>query len=197
MFIAHRGLVTKNIKENTLASFNNAIYSSKYSGFELDIYTSKDKEFIVYHNPLLKGKFIWSYTYQELKEMGIIKLTDVLKLKTNKIILIDIKDFNIDTIKLTKLLNKYNVNNNIYVMSFFNKVIAKFQNNNFKIGVLNYILNSEIDYHYDFIGLIYDIVTLNMIKSFKDLNIEVIIYAINKKDKYLYSNVYYIIDNFE
>ena len=143
MFIAHRGVVNKVQKENTIPAFLNAINNDKYCGFELDVYTTKDKEFVVHHNPVIKGKFIWKYTYKELKEKGVIKLEEVLKLKTDKIILIEIKDINIDIHKFSKLLNKY-PDKNIYVMSFFNSVISKFHNPSFKVGVLNYILNISL-----------------------------------------------------
>lgn len=194
MFIAHRGLVKKGIKENTIESFQEAIDSDIYAGFELDIYTSKDKEFVVHHDPLLDGKLIWNYSYKELKKKNVAKLEDVLKLNTDKIILIEIKDINIDINKLTKLLNKYK-KKNIYVMSFFNSVIKKFENQSFKIGVLNYILNSSSTYHYDFIGILYDVASKHLIESLKKLKIEVFLYALSKKDKYLFKDVYYIIDN--
>lgn len=194
MFIAHRGLVKKGIIENTIESFQEAINSDIYAGFELDIYTSKDKEFVVHHDPLLDGKLIWNYSYKELKKKNVAKLEDVLKLNTDKIILIEIKDINIDINKLTKLLNKYK-KKNIYVMSFFNSVIKKFENQTFKIGVLNYILNSSSTYHYDFIGILYDVASEHLIESLKKLKIEVFLYALSKKDKYLFKDVYYIIDN--
>lgn len=194
MLIAHRGLVTETIKENSLEAFKGAINSNKYQGFELDIYTTKDQVFVVNHNPLVEGKFIWNYEYKELKKKGLIRLEQVLKLNTNKIILIEIKDININITKLTKLLNKYQ-NKNIYVMSFFNSVIKKFTNHHFKIGILNYILNSTSTYNYDFIGILYDASSLHLINSLKKLNIEVFLYALNKKDKYIYKDVYYIVDN--
>lgn len=194
MFIAHRGLVKKGIIENTIPAFLGAIDSDKYVGFELDVYTSKDKEFIVHHDPLLDGKLIWNYEYKELKKKGVVKLEDVLKLKTNKIILIEIKDINLDINKFTKLLNKYK-DKKIYVMSFFNSVIRKFKNPTFKVGVLNYVFNSTSEYPYDFIGILYDVATEHMINSLKELNIEVFLYALNKKDKYIFKDVYYIIDD--
>lgn len=193
MLIAHRGIVNSIVKENTIPAFLGAINDPDYEGFEFDIYTSKDGEFVVHHDLLLDGKFIWHYTYKELKKKGIVNLEEVLKLKTNKIMLIEIKDINIDIDKLTKLLNKYK-SKNIYVMSFFTSVIRKFENKSFKIGVLNYVLNSSSDYKFDFIGILYDIASSHMVKSFKDLNIEVFIYGINKKDKLLYKDVYYIVD---
>ena len=194
MFIAHRGLVKKEIIENTIPAFLGAIDSDKYVGFELDVYTSKDKEFIVHHDPLLDGKLIWNYEYKELRKKGIVKLEDVLKLKTNKIILIEIKDINLDINKFTKLLNKYK-DKKIYVMSFFNSVIRKFKNPTFKVGVLNYVFNSTSEYPYDFIGILYDVATEHMINSLKKLNIAVFLYALNKKDKYIFKDVYYIIDD--
>ena len=81
-------------------------------------------------------------------------------------------------------------------MSFFNRVIAKIKNNKFKIGVLNYVLNSKDDYTYDFIGILYDIASYHLIESFQKLNIEIFLYALNKKDKYIYKDVYYIIDDY-
>ena len=194
MFIAHRGLVTKKVTENTLPAFLGAIHSDKYVGFELDVYTSKDKEFIVHHDPLLDGKLIWNYTYKELKKKKVIKLEDVLKLNTDKIMLIEIKDINLDINKFTKLLNKYK-KKNIYVMSFFNSVIKKFKKPTFKVGVLNYILNSTATYNYNFIGILYDIATEHMIDSLRKLNIEVFLYALSKNDKFIFKDVYYIIDN--
>ena len=109
MFIAHRGVVNKIQKENTIPAFLNAINNNKYCGFELDVYTTKDKEFIVHHNPVINGKFIWKYNYKELKEKGLVKLEEVLKLKTDKIILIEIKDINIDVIKFRKIQKEKNI----------------------------------------------------------------------------------------
>lgn len=195
MLIAHRGIHNSIVKENTIPAFLGAINDSNYRGFELDIYTSKDGEFVVHHDLLLDGKFMWHYTYKELKRKGVVRLEDVLKLKTNKIILIEIKDINIDIIKLTKLLDKYK-NKNIYVMSFFKSVVKKFKKRTFKVGVLNYILNSSDIYPYDFIGILYDVASLHMIESLKKLNIEVFLYGINKKDKLNFKDVYYIVDNY-
>lgn len=194
MLIAHRGLVKEGVKENTLPAFLGAIKSKKYAGFELDVYTSKDGVFVVHHDPLINGKFIWKMNYKDLKKKGVIKLIDVLKLNTDKIILIEIKDININIEKFTRLLNKYK-NKNIYVMSFFNSVIKKFKNPTFKVGILNYILNSTSKYDYNFIGILYDVATTHMINSLKELNIEVFLYALNKKDKYLFKDVYYIVDD--
>lgn len=194
MLIAHRGVVSSTTKENTIPAFLAAIKDAKYAGFEFDIYTSRDGIFVVNHDPIVDGKFIWKMDYKTLRTKGLVRLEDVLNLKTDKIFLVEIKDINIDIDKLTKLLNKYK-KKNIYVMSFFNSVIRKFHNNNFKIGVLNYILNSTSEYNYDFMGVLYDVSSPHLIRSLKNLNIEVFLYALNKKDKYIYKDVYYIVDD--
>ena len=193
MLIAHRGLVKKGIIENTLPAFLGAINSDQYAGFELDVYTSKDGIFVVHHDPLIDGKFIWNHYYKELRKKGVVKLLDVLRLKTDKLILIEIKDVNIDSNRFCKLLNKYQ-NKNIYVMSFFNSVIKKIKNPIFKVGVLNYVLNSTAEYTYDFIGILYPIANDHMISSLKRNNIEVFLYGIGKNDLLLWEDIYYIVD---
>ena len=195
MLIAHRGLFNSVVKENTIPAFLGAIHNDKYAGFELDVHTTKDGKFIVNHDMLVDGKLIWKYSSWELKRKGLPLLEDVLKLKTDKIILIEIKDINIDIKKFSKLLTKYK-DKNIYVMSFFNSVIQKFHDRTFKIGVLNYVLNSTSVYPYDFIGIMYDVASPHMIDALKDKNIEVFLYAIDKKDKLIYDNVYYIVDGY-
>ena len=103
MLIAHRGLVKKGVIENTLPAFLGAIKSEKYTGFELDIYASKNGTFVVHHDPLLDGKFIWNYNDKELRKKGVSKLIDVLRLNTDKIILIEIKDININISRIVAM----------------------------------------------------------------------------------------------
>ena len=96
MFIAHRGAATNTKHANTLAAFLNAINNSNYRGFELDIRVSKDNKIVVCHDPFVDGLLIKETKYNKLKKYNIPLLEDVLKLKTDKIILIEIKDFNMD-----------------------------------------------------------------------------------------------------
>jgi len=139
--IAHRGN-KKSSKENTLAAFFDAVNSSDYVGFECDVRQSKDNKFVIYHDPLFQGKLIKNYYYQDLKKYDIPLLGDVLDIKTDKIIMVDIKDPFIDTEKLVRELNKYS-DKKIYVMSFYDNAIIKLFNDNrtYKVGILNYVLN--------------------------------------------------------
>ena len=169
--------------------------SKKYIGFELDIRETLDKKIVISHDPFIDGLLISKTKYSALKKYNVILLEEVLKLKTSKIILIEIKDFNMNLDNLVNILNKYS-SRNIYVMSFSKKVIHKLTNNNFKVGVLNYVLNSESDYKdYDFICLLEFSVTNNLIEYFKSHKIEIFVYGILGKLKNYQKDIYYIIDN--
>ena len=91
MFIAHRGKVSASSKENTLESFKKAIDDNKYQGFELDVRTTKDKELIVFHDFFNNANLI-NKTMKNDLDKDICLLEDVLKLDTDKIILIEIKE---------------------------------------------------------------------------------------------------------
>lgn len=189
--IAHRGLWNKTIKDNSYEALKKGLESNKYIGIECDIRTTYDNKFIIYHNILYKGNLVRNTYYKEMK--GISLLEDLLKIKTNKILLLEIKENDINKTKLLKLLNKYN--HNYYIMSFNNKVIEELKkiNNKYKYGVLNYVLNSESDYKLDFICLL-DIVANDLIiDNLKKRGIDVIIYGTIKIKK----DVKYIIDDYK
>ena len=78
-------------------------------------------------------------------------------------------------------------------MSFDSRVIEKIRkiSRKYRLGVLNYILNSDSDYNFDFICLL-DVISSDFIlSSFKKRGIDVIIYGTIKIDK----NLTYIIDD--
>lgn len=197
--IAHRGLKINDTKENTIASFQNALQNNAYVGFECDIRTTKDQVFVINHNPIIGTDIISLTNYQDLKEKyNIPTLENVLKLKTDKIMLLEIKEINIDIPVFQALIHKYK-NKNIYIMSFFNKVIQKLKKNqqNEKLGVLNYLLNSEENYEeYDFICILENVISEKIIHYFKNKQIEVFLYGIHHLEKTvtLYPNNYYITD---
>lgn len=197
MFIAHRGAATNTKHANTLAAFLNAINNSNYRGFELDIRVSKDNKIVVCHDPFIDGLLIKGTKYNKLKKYNIPLLEDVLKLKTDKIILIEIKDFNMDIGLLQNLLNKY-PNKNIYIMSFSKKPIERLRVNkgSYKLGVLNYVLNSDKNYSkYDFIVLLNFTLTNELIKYFNREGIEIFVYGVGKKINIFDKDIYYIVDN--
>lgn len=189
--IAHRGIWNKKVKDNSYEALKNGLLSNKYIGIECDIRTTLDKKFIIFHNTLYKGNLVRNTNYKDMKD--ILLLEDLLKIKTDKILLLEIKDREIDKNKLLKLLNKYN--RNYYIMSFNNNIIFELRklNKEYKYGVLNYILNSKSDYDLDFICLLDKIANDYIINNFEKRGIEVIIYGTIKIKK----DVKYIVDDYK
>ena len=172
-----------------IEALKNGLESNKYIGIECDIRTTLDNKFIIYHNSLYNGFLVRNTYFKDLKNISLLE--DLLKIETDKIILLEIKERDINKKKLLKLLNKYK--RNFYIMSFHNNVILELRdlNSNYKYGVLNYILNSKSDYDLDFICLLDGITTDKLIKNFTKRGIEVIIYGTIKLKK----DVKYIIDD--
>jgi glycerophosphoryl diester phosphodiesterase len=88
-YIAHRGLSSL-APENTIASFTLAAQNKHYFGLECDIYTTKDGEFVVFHDEDLKrmGKVsvnIMDSTFEELSAYVIKKGSHILKYPNEKI----------------------------------------------------------------------------------------------------------------
>lgn len=193
--IAHRGLYKTKSEQNTIKAFLNAIKNECYIGFEFDVRQTKDNKFVINHDADINNKLIKNTNYNEL---NILLLEKVLKINTNKIFVIEIKDSNVNTNLLNKILNKYK-SKKIYVMSFHNKVIKKLseEKHSYKLGILNYILNTEEKYRYDFICLLDKLVTKNQINNYLNKNVEVFIYGLLKQKELNHGNeCYYIVDNF-
>lgn len=187
--IAHRGIWNKTVKDNSYKALLDGLNSEKYIGIECDIRTTLDKKFIVYHNILYKGNLVKNTYFKDMQ--GILLLEDLLKINTDKLLLLEIKENDIDKKRLLRLLKKYN--RNYYIMSFNTNVIKDLKkiDNKYKYGVLNYILNSDADYNLDFICLLDKVATNNIINNFEKRGIEVIIYGTIKVNK----NVKYIVDD--
>lgn len=192
-FIAHRGL--HNVaKENTIDAFKSALYNEDYAGFECDVWETQDKEFVIHHDPLAKGKRIKT---TDSKKLDLPKLEEVLNLQTNKIILLEVKDPEMDYKVFHELLNRF-PNQKIYVMSFYRKVLKNLKEFSpfYALGILNTVFNSEESSYkdYDFIGLVNYIVTPKLLSFFKKQSIEIFIYGLGNKKEYKYDEVYYIVD---
>lgn len=197
MLIAHRGKVDSINKENTIEAFTAAINDKKYGGFELDIRETKDKKIVVVHDFVVDNKLIKRVNYKELERYNIPLLESVLKLDTEKIIMIEIKDPNMDIEALRKLLEKYQ-DKKIYLMSFYNNVIKEFLklSHTCKCGILNYGFNHEYSYNeYDFICILDFSLTDNIIEYFRRRKIEVFSYGLLTNKLNIKEYVNYIIDN--
>ena len=91
--IIHRGIVNKQYKENLLKSFKQSF--KKGYGIETDIHTTKDHEFICFHDFTLnrifkKKRSVKNMKYSQIKKIGvkgkkpIPLLKDLLKTSKNK-----------------------------------------------------------------------------------------------------------------
>ena len=194
MFIAHRGKVNKDALENSLASFILAIQDDKYSGFECDVRQTLDNKYVICHDAIYKDHIIKYTNLKNLKKLGLTTLDEVLNIDTDKIILLELKDFNMDINNFANIIN--NSDKNIYIMSFSNTLIKKMKPLiKVKCGVLNYIFNSEHDYNiYDFIALLNNTIDQNIIDFFNSKNIVIFSYGIFNLHQ-INPNIYYIVDN--
>ncbi len=195
MFIAHRGKVNKDAKENTLASFKLALEDDLYDGFECDVRQTLDNKFVICHDAIYKNNIVKYTKLSKLKKLGLTTLDEVLNLNTNKIILLELKDYNMDIQLFSNIINK--VNKNIYIMSFSKELIKRIKKYliNLKCGVLNYIFNSENNYNdYDFIVLLNNTINQEIINYFNEKSIIIFSYGILNLKK-IESNIYYIVDN--
>jgi len=76
-YIAHRGLSSK-APENTIPAFELAAQEQRYFGIECDIQTTKDSQFVIFHDDdlqrMAKAKVkVRDLTYNDLLEYTIIK----------------------------------------------------------------------------------------------------------------------------
>jgi len=113
--LVHRGLIKKNLKENTLAAFKESF--GKGYGIETDIHVTKDHEFICFHDFTLNRVFkkkvsVKNIKYSKIKKIStqnkkpIPLLRDLLKTSKNKhAVFIEIKP-NFSKKLLQKLLKE-------------------------------------------------------------------------------------------
>ena len=174
--ISHRGLDNHIYSENSLKAIESVLNKDYIDGIEIDVRMTKDKKIVLIHDPVIdlisNGSGIVKYMnfddlnkyqYGKSKE-SIITLDNLLDIiNTDKIILIEIKEFGNDFINLVdetiKIISKHNLN--IYISSFnyrlLNYVKSKYKN--VKCGlIIGYGLNlihfknnldfNIVSYHY-------------------------------------------------
>ena len=136
-YIIHRGITSKNIKENSYSAIKKAIKDKESIGVEFDIRLTKDKKIVLSHNSLINLNAIEETNYSELiKNNYLTTLDKILDIDTNKIFLIDIKtnnNYKVFSNILMNTLNKYN--KNIYLASF-DKNIIKYIKSKYKKGII-------------------------------------------------------------
>ena len=147
--IAHRGLDNHKYKENSIKGILNSLSKDYVSGIEVDIRFTKDKKIVMYHDLLSDFKIISNTNYNELNNIDLLE--DLLKkIKSNKIILFDIKSENnkyeLFIEYLLKLIDKYPLN--YYLCSFnYNLIKSLFGRTKYPLGIfITDIINKHKDY---------------------------------------------------
>lgn len=217
-FIAHRALNSKKYSENTKEAILNSLKYDYIKGIEIDVRMTKDKKIVVIHDSSINrtsngSGLVKNMNLRELKKYNfgteenpsqISTLNEILKLiPNNKLILIELKsdkkqDNNIYIRNFYNIIRKYK-NKNIYIASFNEKLINKLKkiDSNLKCGIfISKIINDSLKINdYDFIAI-----SSNIIKSIKNYEKTIFIWAIYNKKKYLdltstmRKDVFYIID---
>ena len=195
-YIIHRGITSKNIKENSYLAIKKAIKDKESIGVEFDIRLTKDHKIVLSHNSLINLNVIEETNYSDLiKNNYLTTLDKILDIDTNKIFLIDIKtnnNYKVFGDILMNTLNKYN--KNIYLASF-DKNIIKYIKSKYKKGIITLLYRRN---NYNFIITNYKLISNNKIKKIKDK--EIFLWTIHnnielEEIKNKFSNIgdYYII----
>lgn len=189
--IKHRGIHNENIKENSYEGIKLALDSDKYVGVEFDVRETIDNEIVLFHNPMYNNKLVSKTKYNELPKY-VPKLEDILNINSNKIFLIEIKNILHNFDKFINIINKHS-NKDIYIMSFYTNNIKKIDISNrfYKIGILNYVLNtSDFIKELNFIGILNNLINDELLNTLKDKQI----FSYGKIGKKKYKDIYYIVD---
>lgn len=170
-FIAHRGNNSDNC-ENDLECLKQVLNYDYVSGVEIDIRQTKDSKLVLSHNSFVRKDFnfyfIFKTTLKQLKRytynvkgktFNIHTLKEFLSsIKTEKLILIDVKD-NINIDLLYKIIKKYS-NLNIYICSFKYDLVFEIKRKypHLKVGlIIGYKMNENKDITpFDFISVHYN-----------------------------------------
>ena len=195
-YIIHRGITSKDIKENSYIAIKKALKDKESIGVEFDIRLTKDHKIVLSHNSLINLNVIEETTYSDLiKNNYLTTLDKILDIEANKIFLIDIKtnnNYRVFGNVLMNTINKYD--KNIYLASF-DKNIIKYIKSKYKRAIITLLYRRNT---YDFIITNYKLISNNKIRKIKDK--EIFLWTIHNNNeleeiKNKFSNIdnYYII----
>jgi len=200
--IAHRGLHSKNTKENTLGAIKLGDSNDKVDGVEIDVRLTMDNKVVVIHDDSIdrvsngKGKVsemsldrLKRFNYGTfLKRSTITTLEEVLsKFSSNTLLIIELKDESIRNVVLAKtvleITSKY-PNLNIWFKSFSKDIILYLKENTDRfVGALvnkNHINNLDLDV--DFYSISKKIMTNDLFLSETLKNKPIMVWTINTKE---------------
>lgn len=199
--IAHRGLQSKNTKENTLEAIKLGAKNKRIDGVEIDVRLTKDNKVVVIHDSTIdrvtsgSGKVremslerLKKFNYGSfIKRSTISTLEEVLeKFSTNTLLIIELKDEldknKVLASKVLEIISKY-PSLNIWLKSFSKEIIEYLKKYSIRpVGVLIDKSNIELlNLDAEFYSISKNVITS---KIFKDkLNNDKIIMIWNIKNK--------------
>ncbi len=187
MIISHRGNDLHNFKENTKEAIISTLSNDYTSGVELDVRMTKDKKIVLSHSLFYKEHIISLTKY---KDLSLDLLKNVLKgIKSKKIIIIEIKDYNFNIIPVLYKVIKSFSNLNIYIHSFYYDILKIWKERypKYKVGLIKFsIINMDKANDFDFISLYY--------KSTYKGKKEVFYWTVNEKKDFIRQNINIITD---
>lgn len=210
-FIAHRGLHSTFIPENSLLSFQKALENNYAMEFDLTI--TKDEKVVVFHDDnLLRlcniNKNIEDVDYSYLKNLKLFDskekiplFEELLSLIDGKItLIIEIKKHNtIGALENTVVKELNNYEGEYFICSFDKNILTWFKNNNpqlkrgliFESGSMRFKKYNKILFLYkyfktkpDFISLDYKLLDSSIYEFCKNNNLELITWTIRNKEDY-------------
>lgn len=191
--IAHRGITSDNIRENSYLAIKRALKDKNIDGVELDIRMTKDKKIVLNHGPNIGFNYIENMNYIDIiKEKYITTLDKVLSINTDKILFIDIK-VNHNYKKFADLIIKELslTNKNIYLASF-NKNIIKYlkRKTKHKVGLISFYYRRN---SFKFCALNYISVSS---KKLGKITKEIFLWTINKNNLQYVKNKFLKLDSY-
>ena len=215
--IAHRGLQTKNTKENTLISLSLGNIHPKIAGIELDVRLTKDNRVVVIHDEYIdrvsngRGKVsemslsrLKSFNYgTNIKHSTINTLDEILdKMDSNGLIVIELKDEldrnDILSSKVLQIIKNYD-NLNIWLKSFSLDIIKYLKRYSDRpIGVLINKYNTNLlDLNVDFYSISKNVINKDILRDKFNDNKQVMVWAVNSKNEFdnLYNKIGKFIDD--
>lgn len=200
--IAHRGLHSKNTKENTLTAILLANRNTKLSGLELDVRLTLDDEVVIIHDECIDRVSNGKGTVREMslsrlrqfnygtwiKRTTISTLEEALsKLISSSLVVIELKDEdiknNILVNKVLKIIGKY-PNLNIWLKSFSKDIVDKLKDSSkYPVGILINKDNKELlDMDVDFYSISHKIIDKNIVNDLTNRNKTIMIWTVNTKE---------------
>lgn len=200
-FISHRGNNLINY-DNSFNGISEALNTLYIDGVEVDVRRTVDNHLVVFHDSILNFKsddygFIKN---KKLKDVLNVKLDNGNKiflfrdlldaLNTKKIIMIEVKDSDLDVDILYDIIKNYDFN--FYIISFHYDFLVRFKKKypQYKVGILIMFLLNVSYFHNDFDFNIVEYSYYKRISKYKEA------FIFNVNDKLKYKKIYNYCSNF-